>query len=131
MNIMLVSVTERTREIGLRMALGARERDVRRQFITEAVVLSLAGGAIGILAGIVASRTMANALGWPALVSVDTIAVATAFSTATGPGLRVLPSAAGILPRPDRGTAVRVAKAGGPRWDRTIDPLVKSQVLYH
>jgi putative ABC transport system permease protein len=84
MNIMLVSVTERTREIGLRMAVGARERDIRRQFIAEAVVLSLVGGGAGIAGGLVASRTLANALGWPTLVSFDTIIVATAFSTATG-----------------------------------------------
>ena len=84
MNIMLVSVSERTREIGLRMAVGARARDVRRQFLTEAVVLSVIGGTIGIAAGILASRTLADVLGWPALVSVDTIAIATAFSTGTG-----------------------------------------------
>ena len=84
MNIMLVSVTERTREIGLRMALGGRERDIRRQFITEAVVLSLVGGAIGIGLGLVMSRALAEAVGWPALVSSDTIVVATAFSTMTG-----------------------------------------------
>jgi putative ABC transport system permease protein len=84
MNIMLVSVTERTREIGLRMAIGARERDIRRQFITEAIVLSLAGGAVGIAAGLVTSRALADAAGWPALVSVNTIMIATAFSTATG-----------------------------------------------
>ena len=84
MNIMLVSVTERTREIGLRMALGARERDVRRQFIIEAIVLSVTGGAIGIGVGLGASRILAASLGWPALVSVDAIVTATAFSAATG-----------------------------------------------
>jgi putative ABC transport system permease protein len=84
MNIMLVSVTERTREIGLRMAVGGRERDIRRQFIAEAVVLSLVGGGAGIGIGLVAARMLANALGWPTLVSLDTIVVATAFSTATG-----------------------------------------------
>jgi putative ABC transport system permease protein len=84
MNIMLVSVSERTREIGLRMAVGARARDVRRQFLAEAVVLSVVGGTIGIAAGVFASRAFADAFGWPALVSVDTIAIATAFSTGTG-----------------------------------------------
>jgi putative ABC transport system permease protein len=84
MNIMLVSVTERTREIGLRMALGGRERDIRRQFIAESIVLSLMGGAAGIAIGIVASGMIADAVGWPALVSIDTILVATGFSTATG-----------------------------------------------
>jgi putative ABC transport system permease protein len=84
MNIMLVSVTERTREIGLRMAVGGRERDVRRQFIMEAIVLSLVGGALGIAVGLVASRALADVVGWPAFVSIDTILVATAFSSATG-----------------------------------------------
>jgi putative ABC transport system permease protein len=84
MNIMLVSVTERTREIGLRMAIGARERDIRRQFIIESIVLSLVGGALGIGVGLVTSRVLADAAGWPALVSTETIITATAFSTATG-----------------------------------------------
>jgi putative ABC transport system permease protein len=84
MNIMLVSVTERTREIGLRMAIGGRARDIRRQFITEAIALSMAGGAAGVAVGIVASRAMAESVGWPALISTNTILVATAFSTATG-----------------------------------------------
>jgi putative ABC transport system permease protein len=84
MNIMLVSVTERTREIGLRMAVGARERDIRRQFIIESIVLSLVGGGFGIAVGIVASRMLADAAGWPSFVSLDTILTATAFSTATG-----------------------------------------------
>jgi putative ABC transport system permease protein len=84
MNIMLVSVTERTREIGLRLAVGARERDIRRQFIVESIVLSLVGGAFGIAVGIVASRLLADAAGWPSFVSLDTLITATAFSTATG-----------------------------------------------
>jgi putative ABC transport system permease protein len=66
------------------MAVGGRERDIRRQFIAEAVVLSLAGGGAGIGLGLVTSRVLANALGWPTLVSIDTIILATAFSTATG-----------------------------------------------
>ena len=84
MNIMLVSVTERTREIGLRMAVGARARDVRRQFLAEAVVLTMVGGTIGVGAGLLASRALAVTLGWPVLVSIETVIVATAFSTGTG-----------------------------------------------
>jgi putative ABC transport system permease protein len=84
MNIMLVSVTERTREIGLRMAIGARDRDIRRQFIIESIVLSLVGGTFGIAIGLMTSRILADAAGWPALVSVNTIITATACSTATG-----------------------------------------------
>jgi putative ABC transport system permease protein len=69
MNIMLVSVTERTREIGLRQAVGARGRDVLRQFLVEAVILSLIGGAIGIALGTLGARTIAETFQWPTRVS--------------------------------------------------------------
>jgi putative ABC transport system permease protein len=84
MNIMLVSVTERTREIGVRMAVGATENDVQRQFLVEAVTLSMLGGAIGILFGLVGSALISNFLSWPTLVSVRAIVTAAIFSAAVG-----------------------------------------------
>ena len=84
MNIMLVSVTERTREIGIRMAIGATESDVQRQFLTESVVLSIAGGTVGILFGIAASLIVTKVLGWPVLLSVAAVITAVLFSMATG-----------------------------------------------
>ena len=101
MNIMLVSVTERTREIGIRMAVGARGRDILSQFLIEAVTLSSIGGAIGIFLGVSAPKLVkllalvfsqvgiksdfiASAAGWPTLVSADSIVIAFLFSAAVG-----------------------------------------------
>jgi putative ABC transport system permease protein len=84
MNIMLVSVTERTREIGVRMAVGATERDVQMQFLAEAAVLSLLGGAFGVFSGIFVSRLLSNLLEWPTILSKDTIIIAALFSIGTG-----------------------------------------------
>jgi putative ABC transport system permease protein len=84
MNIMLVSVTERTREIGLRLAVGARGRDVLRQFLAEAVMLSLIGGAIGIAVGTFGAQTIANTFQWPARVSSNAVAIAFGFSAMIG-----------------------------------------------
>ncbi len=84
MNIMLVSVTERTREIGIRLAVGAHGRDVLLQFLTEAIVLSLLGGALGIAAGIGASELIAYWKNWPVLISTNAIVLAVAFSAIIG-----------------------------------------------
>jgi putative ABC transport system permease protein len=84
MNIMLVSVTERTREIGLRQAVGARGRDVLRQFLVEAVMLSLIGGAIGIGLGMLGARTIADFFQWPTQVSSNAIVLAFGCSAAIG-----------------------------------------------
>jgi putative ABC transport system permease protein len=84
MNIMLVSVTERTREIGIRIAIGATEEDVQRQFLIEAFVLSVAGGAVGILFGVISSFVIAAQSGWPILISPASIVIAALFSMAIG-----------------------------------------------
>src|SRR5215210_6066924 len=84
MNIMLVSVAERTREIGLRMSLGARASDIRRQFFAEALALSLLGGLLGIAGGFAASRVFAETLQWAMPISSTTIFVAVGFSSAAG-----------------------------------------------
>lgn len=84
MNIMLVSVTERTREIGLRMAVGARPRDILNQFLIEAVTLSLVGGAIGVLLGAVATWAVGNFAGWQVSMTLGSIALAVGFSAVVG-----------------------------------------------
>ena len=84
MNVMLVSVTERTREIGIRRALGGRMWDVRLQFLCEALVLCLVGGAIGIVGGITLSMTVARMAGWPTAIDIGAIGLAVGFSVATG-----------------------------------------------
>ncbi len=84
MNIMLVSVTERTREIGIRMAVGARGRDILLQFLIEAVVLSSTGGILGILSGVGGAKLITMIKQWPTLVSPNSIIIAFAFSAAVG-----------------------------------------------
>lgn len=84
MNIMLVSVSERTREIGIRMAVGARPLDVRVQFLAEAVSLSILGGAVGILGGVGVSRAVTEIFEWPTIVSTSSVLLAVGFSAVVG-----------------------------------------------
>jgi putative ABC transport system permease protein len=84
MNIMLVSVTERTREIGLRLSIGARGRDILMQFVTEAVFLATIGGALGVAVGFGISNLLANVLGWPTLVSTESVVLSLTVSAAIG-----------------------------------------------
>jgi putative ABC transport system permease protein len=84
MNIMLVSVTERTREIGLRLAIGAKSRDVLLQFLVEAIALSLIGGGIGIALGFGLAEGMSRWMSWPAQVPADAVGMAFGFAAAVG-----------------------------------------------
>jgi putative ABC transport system permease protein len=84
MNILLVSVTERTREIGVRMAVGAKRRHIVMQFLIEAMTLSLLGGAVGVVLGVVGAKLMTVVAGWPTVISTDVILIAFFFSLAVG-----------------------------------------------
>ncbi|MBI5476367.1 MAG: ABC transporter permease [Ignavibacteriales bacterium] len=84
MNIMLVSVTERTREIGIRISIGARQRDILLQFLMEALVMSLLGGLIGILFGVASSNLVSRFAGWPTFVTTQSIIMAVTFSMGVG-----------------------------------------------
>jgi putative ABC transport system permease protein len=100
MNIMLVSVTERTREIGLRMAVGARARDILGQFLIEAVALSMAGGAIGIVLGAAATWAVGTFAGWQVVLSAPAVALAVGFAAGVGVFFGFYPArrAAALLP---------------------------------
>ncbi len=92
MNIMLVSVTERTREIGVRMAIGARPLDILTQFLIEALTLSTVGGIIGIAIGLLASQRLASQFGWQMLIRPDIIVLAVLFSAAVGIAFGLYPA---------------------------------------
>lgn len=92
MNIMLVSITERTREIGLRMAVGAKRADIRRQFLIEALMLALVGGVVGALLGVVAAVAVAWQAGWPILISPWAIVVACGFAGFVGISFGLYPA---------------------------------------
>jgi putative ABC transport system permease protein len=84
MNIMLVSVTERTREIGIRIAIGAKARDILSQFLAEALALSLSGGFLGIAIGVYAAEEIAHRFKWPVLIRPDIIIISVVFSILVG-----------------------------------------------
>jgi len=92
MNIMLVSVTERTREIGLRMAVGASRRDIRWQFLIEALILSLIGGIAGAVLGAIAAIAIAWNAGWPVLISPWAIMLACGFAGFVGISFGLYPA---------------------------------------
>jgi putative ABC transport system permease protein len=100
MNIMLVSVTERTREIGIRMAIGAKKNDILLQFMTEAVLLTMLGGVIGIALGAGGATVVSRLLGWPTMISVQSVTIAFFFSAAVGIFFGFYPArkAAGLNP---------------------------------
>jgi putative ABC transport system permease protein len=92
MNIMLVSVTERTREIGIRMAVGAKPRHILAQFLVEALSLAILGGAVGVAAGITAARWLAGRFEWPVLVQPGIVLIAIGFSAMVGVGFGLYPA---------------------------------------
>jgi putative ABC transport system permease protein len=92
MNIMLVSVTERTREIGVRMAIGAKGRDIQAQFLVEAVALAVTGGAAGVAAGLGIQRLVARLAGWPVAIQPQAIVMAVVFSALVGVGFGFYPA---------------------------------------
>ena len=132
MNIMLVSVTERTREIGLRMAVGARRRDIRRQFLIEAVTLALIGGLIGALIGSAGAMAIAWQAEWPILISPWAIVLACGFSGLVGIAFGFYPAYRASSARSDGRAALRVEtasddgrkqKRGGPAAARELNLL--------
>lgn len=100
MNIMLVSVTERTREIGIRMAVGAKRRDILRQFLIEAMVMSLLGGVLGIVLGVLISSGVSNLAGWNTVVTPESVLLAFAFSVFIGIVFGIYPARKASLMNP-------------------------------
>jgi putative ABC transport system permease protein len=100
MNIMLVSVTERTREIGIRKAVGARRQDILLQFLIESVVLSLAGGVIGIVVGIAGAQLLARVAAWEVAISIPAVLLAFGFAAAVGIFFGIYPARKASFLRP-------------------------------
>ena len=108
MNIMLASVMERTREIGVRRAIGAKRRDVIRQFLIETTIISLAGGVIGVIVGVGLSQLIGYLAGWSTIVTTRSIVLAFFVSVGDRPGLRPLSRRPRRRPRSGQGAALRI-----------------------
>ena len=119
MNVMLVSVTERTREIGVRIAVGATDEAIQLQFLGESVMLSLVGGAAGVLLGIASSYLVGQTLQWPLQISVPGGPDRGPVLRRRRRVLRLLPGATGVRPRSDRSPALRVTRVaeGTNSWN--------------
>jgi macrolide transport system ATP-binding/permease protein len=100
MNIMFVSVTERTKEIGIRKAIGAQRRDILSQFLIEAVIVSISGGIIGIASGVLASRLISRFAGWPTVITPESVAMSFGFAFAVGLFFGFYPARKGALLNP-------------------------------
>ena len=106
MNVMLVSITERTREIGLRMAVGAQRHDIRRQFLIEAIALALAGGFLGVIGAASARSSLLGKVGWPMLISPEAVLLSCAFAGLVGITFGIYPAYRASTARSNRGLAM-------------------------
>ena len=110
MNIMLASVLERTREIGVRRAIGARRTDIIRQFVMETTLIAVAGGTMGLLLGASMSRLIASFAGWSTIISSGSLAAGLFRVGADRPGVRRLSRHESLAPRSGPGSSLRVSQ---------------------